>query len=63
MPPLSDVTLNALGEPTLSSIGLCSWLPNGWVQYGLELLHVNLDLPWWAAIVAGNHFLHSHIVV
>ena len=46
--------LNALGEPTIQSLGLGSWYPNGLVQLALESLHVNLDLPWWSAIVIGT---------
>ncbi|ESN96932.1 hypothetical protein HELRODRAFT_114451 [Helobdella robusta] len=49
--------LNSLGEPTLSSLGLASWYPNGLVQYGLESLHVGLGVPWWSAIVIGTFFL------
>lgn len=49
--------LNALGEPTLSSLGLASWYPNGLIQFGLEHLHVALDVPWWAAIAIGTVIL------
>lgn len=41
-------------EPTLESLGLASWWPPGRFQYLLELFHVNLDVPWWVAIVAGK---------
>ncbi|EUB58458.1 Mitochondrial inner membrane protein OXA1L [Echinococcus granulosus] len=52
LPPIEDATLalNALGEPTFASLGLNSYWPSGWYQAVLEFLHVNLDLPWWAAI-------------
>lgn len=62
-PPPSVVTesgteilqqLNALGEPTLQSLGLGGWWPNGLVQTALESIHVGLDLPWWTAIVIGT---------
>lgn len=46
--------LNALGEPTLQSLGLGSWFPNGIVQLALESLHVSLDIPWWTSIVIGT---------
>jgi len=46
--------LTALGEPTLQSLGLCSWFPNGLVQSGLEAIHVGLNVPWWTSIVLGN---------
>ncbi|XP_067951179.1 mitochondrial inner membrane protein OXA1L-like [Watersipora subatra] len=54
-PPSASVAstaeqLNALGEPTFSSLGLCSYYPSGWVQSALETLHVSVDLPWWASI-------------
>ncbi|GAB6033380.1 hypothetical protein CHUAL_013143 [Chamberlinius hualienensis] len=51
---LVDAAVNALGEPTLSSLGLAHWTPPGLVQMGLEWLHVSMDLPWWGAIVAGT---------
>ncbi|KAL5109390.1 Mitochondrial inner membrane protein OXA1L [Taenia crassiceps] len=52
MPPIEDTApvLNALGEPTFTSLGLNSYWPSGWYQAVLEFLHVNLNLPWWAAI-------------
>ena len=46
--------LNALGEPTLASQGLCNYTPPGLLQFALENLHVGLDLPWWGAIVASE---------
>ncbi|XP_059148877.1 mitochondrial inner membrane protein OXA1L-like [Physella acuta] len=61
VPPLPDSatselveTLNALGEPTLQSVGLGGLLPPGLVQQGLELLHAGLGLPWWGSIVVGT---------
>lgn len=60
VPPVSTGTeeviqqLTALGEPTLRSLGLGSWYPNGLVQSGLEALHVGLDVPWWTTIVIGT---------
>ncbi|VDM17511.1 unnamed protein product [Hydatigera taeniaeformis] len=52
MPPIEDanIPLNALGEPTFASLGLNSYWPSGWYQAALEFLHVDLNLPWWAAI-------------
>lgn len=47
--------LNALGEPTLQSMGLGSFMPSGLIQQGLELLHAGLGLPWWGSIVVGRH--------
>ncbi|KAM3175659.1 hypothetical protein ACTXT7_008099 [Hymenolepis weldensis] len=56
IPSIKEVApaLNALGEPTFASLGLNSWWPSGWYQALLETLHVNFDLPWWAAIAAST---------
>ena len=60
LPPIPDVAvevadvLNALGEPTLSSLGLINFTPPGLVQAALEYMHVSMGMPWWAAIVAGK---------
>ena len=43
--------LNALGEPTLASLGLASYWPNGLIQSALEAVHVSLGVPWWGSIV------------
>lgn len=56
--PIEDLTtslpeLNALGEPTLQSLGLGGNGPAGLVQQLLEILHVSLDIPWWGAIGLG----------
>ncbi|XP_041376259.1 mitochondrial inner membrane protein OXA1L-like [Gigantopelta aegis] len=58
-PPLPEIpeivqTLNALGEPTLQSVGLGNYWPSGLLQQALEFLHVNMDLPWWGAIIAAT---------
>ncbi|XP_064106467.1 mitochondrial inner membrane protein OXA1L-like isoform X2 [Macrobrachium nipponense] len=42
--------LNALGEPTIQSLGLGGWSPVGMIQNCLDYLHVSCDLPWWGAI-------------
>ena len=47
--------LTALGEPTLQSLGLASWYPNGLVQSGLEAIHVGLNVPWWTSILIGKY--------
>lgn len=50
--PSEDIILNALGEPTLQSIGLgCISTPTGWVQLILEFLHINCDLSWYISII------------
>lgn len=54
-PEIVGPALNALGEPTLQSLGLGSyWTPAGLVQNLLDFLHVSGDLPWWAAIACGK---------
>ncbi|BFZ25002.1 hypothetical protein BsWGS_28041 [Bradybaena similaris] len=68
VPPMPDVTnataeitgaLNALGEPTLQSMGLGSFMPPGLIQQGLELLHAGLGLPWWGSIVVGTVIIRT----
>lgn len=54
LPTPSEEVLNSLGEPAFTSLGLGGYAPSGWIQSGLEALHVGLDLPWWGAIVAGT---------
>jgi len=46
-----NVVMNALGEPTLQSLGLASvhW-PTGWVQMAIEHLHIDFGLPWLQSI-------------
>jgi len=39
-------------EPSLSSMGLAHGYPSGYLQSFLELLHIEVGLPWWQAIVA-----------
>ncbi|CAH1779592.1 unnamed protein product [Owenia fusiformis] len=51
--PIEPV-LNALGEPTFTSLGLGGYWPSGLVQSGLEMLHVSGGLPWFAAIAVGT---------
>ena len=47
-----NIILNALGEPTLESLGLaCSWWPTQLVQWMLELIHVHMGLSWIGSIV------------
>jgi len=45
----SQVT-NALAEPTFHSMGLAHWWPSGCVQSLMEVIHIDLDLPWWQTI-------------
>ncbi|XP_008559221.1 mitochondrial inner membrane protein OXA1L [Microplitis demolitor] len=45
---------NALGEPTLQSLGLGGWSPIGIIQQLLDMVHVSCGLPWWATIALGT---------
>ncbi|CAF0804350.1 unnamed protein product [Didymodactylos carnosus] len=62
-PPIpSDIPieflLNAAGEPSLTTLGFTKWyFPTGWVQYGLEYLHADLNMPWYAAIMLGTFII------
>lgn len=50
------VKLHPNGEPMLESLGLGGWYPSGILQSLLELMHINLDMPWWLTIVTGRYF-------
>ncbi|CAF2306685.1 unnamed protein product [Rotaria sp. Silwood2] len=60
----SDVPIeflfNAAGEPALSTLGLGKWyIPTGWVQQGLDFIHANVGLPWWATIILGTFIIRT----
>ena len=46
-----EIIINSLGEPTLTSLGIVSGWPSGWVQLMLEFLHIDCSLPWYASII------------
>ncbi|XP_034020365.1 mitochondrial inner membrane protein OXA1L isoform X2 [Thalassophryne amazonica] len=53
--PTAVEVLQAAGtEPTLAELGLASYTPVGLIQNLLEMIHVDLGLPWWGAIIAGT---------
>jgi len=55
-----DFYLNAAGEPALSTLGLGKWyLPTGWVQQGLDFIHADIGLPWWATIMLGTLIIRT----
>lgn len=55
-----EFLLNSAGEPALSTLGLGKWyLPTGWVQQGLDFIHADLGLPWWATIMIGRDHLRA----
>ena len=60
---VDEAILNALGEPTLRSLGLGSyWFPSGWFQLIFESLHVNLNLPWYASILVFTLVLRTLLI-
>lgn len=54
--------LNALGEPTLESLGLGGYSPVGLVQKAFEFLHVSFGLDWWAAIAVGEFSITNYFI-
>lgn len=54
--------LNALGEPTLESLGLGGYSPVGLAQKAFEFLHVSVGLEWWAAIAVGECIISEEIL-
>jgi membrane protein insertase Oxa1/YidC/SpoIIIJ len=63
-PPIIDenLILNAVGEPTLQSLGLGSWWPSGIVQQALEYLHADLGLSWIQAIAIFTIILRTCLI-
>jgi len=51
LPPLPPIALpnQALDLP-FAELGLNSWWPSGWLQWIMEMAHVNLEIPWWGSI-------------
>ena len=52
---------SSLAEPALRDIGLgptTHWF-SGYTQNALEMLHVDLGLEWWSAIVVGTIALRT----
>ncbi|XP_030831141.1 mitochondrial inner membrane protein OXA1L isoform X2 [Strongylocentrotus purpuratus] len=46
--------LQPVGEVPFTELGLAGYTPIGFLQSGLEMLHVSAGLPWWASIVVGT---------
>lgn len=58
-PPVSEVAPTVAetfgqAEQSLSELGLGGYSPVGLIQNFLELLHMDVGLPWWGAIVTGT---------
>ena len=49
---LAETTIKYVGDPPFEALGLASWWPTGRMQYFMEYMHVDLDLPWWSTIIA-----------
>ena len=45
-----------IGDPPFEQLGLNSWWPTGWVQWGMEHIHVGLDMPWLGTILLSKFF-------
>lgn len=54
-PAAAEVLQAAVTDPSLADLGLANHTPVGLIQNLLEFIHVDLGLPWWGAIVAGEH--------
>lgn len=54
-PTAAEVLQAVATEPSLAELGLAGYTPVGLVQNLLEFMHVDLGLPWWGAIVVGEH--------
>lgn len=62
---LHEFAVNALGEPTLQSLGLgfAKWyFPTGWYQELLEALHVHAGVSWCTAIVMSTLVIRSMLM-
>ena len=46
--------VSSLGEPSLDSLGLCSWWPSGRMQCLMEYMHIDLGLEWYQSIAVAT---------
>lgn len=51
-----DASATIAAEPTFHSLGLAHYYPSGLLQAIMEQIHLQLDMPWWATIVASKCF-------
>ena len=47
------------GDVPLAELGLAGWTPPGFIQWGLEMIHVDIGLPWWGSVVLGKTVDHT----
>ncbi len=50
----TTIVESALTEPSFQSLGLANLYPPGWLQYAMEQIHLQFDMPWWATIMIGT---------
>ncbi|XP_056155930.1 mitochondrial inner membrane protein OXA1L isoform X2 [Lampris incognitus] len=53
-PTAVEVLQGMVPETSLAELGLAQHTPVGLIQNLLEVMHVDLGLPWWGAIVVGT---------
>ena len=58
---VADTLTELPAQGDLVSLGLCANTPVGWLQSMIEFVHVQADLPWWAAIVVSTFILRAVI--
>lgn len=56
-PTAVEVLQAVTAEPSLAELGLAGYTPVGLIQNMLEFMHIDLGLPWWGAIVVGEHIV------
>lgn len=49
--------ISKVAEPTFTSLGLGGGTPWGLLQLGLEYMHVEWGVPWWATVIATTTIL------
>lgn len=54
-PTAVEILQAAAIEPTLAELGLVAYTPVGLIQKLLEIMHMDLGLPWWGAIAVGKY--------
>ena len=50
-----------IGDPPFEQLGLNSWWPPGWAQWGMENIHVGLDLPWLGTILLSKFIIYNEL--
>ena len=50
----TPTTMHYVGDPPFDALGLASYWPPGRMQWFMEHIHLDLDLPWWATIAVSK---------